>query len=99
MILGTTPSGEKLKPTCVLPDRGPRAKKVFDHLMGKVHFMWGHRWYGEERWTQYIREVIDPYCGGHPATFIVDSSPVHLTDVCADSAMEQDIFTVVVPRG
>ena len=48
---------------------------------------------------RYIEEVIRPYCDGHPATFIVDSSPVHLTDLCIDSAMEHDISTVVVPPG
>lgn len=99
MILATTPSGKKLKPAVVLPDRGPRAKKAFAHLTPHVHFMWGQRWYGEERWRQYIDEVIDPFCSGHPATFIVDSSPVHLTDLCVDSAIEHDIFTVVVPPG
>jgi hypothetical protein len=99
MIFGTTPSGKKLKPAIVLPNRGPRAKRAFAHLMDEVHFMWGHRWYGEDRWQQYIQEVINPYCEGHPATFIVDSSPVHLTDLCADSAIEEDIYTVVVPPG
>jgi hypothetical protein len=99
MIFGTTPSGKKLKPAVVLPDRGARAKQSFAHLIDDVHFMWGHRWYGEDRWKQYIDEVITPFCDGHPATFIVDSSPVHLTGLCADSAIEQDIFTVVVPPG
>ena len=99
MILATTPSGKKLKPAVVLPDRGTRAKRAFAHLADDVHFMWGYRWYGEDRWTQYIKEVITPFCDGHPATFIVDSSPVHLTNLCEDSAMEDDIFTVVVPPG
>ena len=97
MISATTPSGRKLQPAVVLPDRGPRAKKAFAHLMNDVHFMWGHRWYGEERWVQYIEEVIAPFTKGHPATFIVDSSPVHLTDLCVDAAMEHDIATVQVP--
>jgi hypothetical protein len=99
MIFATTPSGKKLKPAVVLADRGPRAKQVFAHLTDSVHFMWGHRWYGEERWTQYMNEIIGPFCNGHPATFVVDSSPVHLTDLCADAAIERDIFTVVVPPG
>jgi hypothetical protein len=40
-----------------------------------------------------------PYCSGHPATFIVDSSPVHLTDLPVYTAIEHDIFTVQVPKG
>jgi hypothetical protein len=99
MIFATTPSGKKLKPAVVLPPRGPRAQQAFAHLLPHVHFMWGHRWFGEDMWVRYIEEVIRPYCDGHPATFIVDSSPDHLTDLCIDSAMEHDIFTVVVPPG
>jgi hypothetical protein len=99
MILATTPSGKKLKPAVVLPDRGPRAKQRFAHLTPHCHFMWGPRWYGEERWTQYIEEIIVPFCDGHPATFVVDSSPVHLTDLCVETAMEHDIASVQVPPG
>ena len=97
MILATTPSGMKLKPAVVLPDRGPCAKKAFAHLLDRCHVLWGYRWYGEDMWQRYITEVIELYCRGHPATLVIDSSPVHLTDLCADTAIEQDIYTVVVP--
>ena len=43
MIFATTPSGKKLRPAVVLPDRGPRAKQRFAHLLQHCHFMWGHR--------------------------------------------------------
>ena len=99
MILATTPSGKKLKLAVVLPTRGPRGKEAFAHLLPHCHFMWGHRWYGEERWIQYIDEVIAPYCEGRPAIFIVDSSPVQLTDSCVISAMDHDIVCVQVPPG
>ena len=61
MIFATTPSGKKHKPAIVLPDRGPRAKKALAHLLDDCHFMWGYRWYGEDRWQQYINEMISPY--------------------------------------
>ena len=99
MIFGTTPSGEKLKPAVVIADRGPRAKKAFDFLAPSVRIMWGHGWYGEDMWARYIDEIIVPFCSGHPATFIVDSSPVHLTDYPVDTAMEHDMITVQMPAG
>ena len=99
MILATTPSGNKLKPAAVLPNRSFRAEKAFAHLLPHCYFMWGHRWCGEERWIQYIDEVIAPYCEGRPATFIVDSSPVHLIDCCVIFAMDHDIVCVQAPPG
>jgi hypothetical protein len=61
--------------------------------------MMGHRWFDEEMWRKYIEEIIVPYRSGHPATFIVDSSPVHLTDLCVDTAIEHNILTAQVPPG
>ena len=46
---------------------------------------------------RYILEVMVPYCAGAAATFIVDSSPVHLTDFSVDTAMEHDVCCVQVP--
>jgi hypothetical protein len=34
--------------------------RTFAHLTPYVHFMMGHRWFGEEMWTRYIEEVIVP---------------------------------------
>ena len=54
---------------------------------GKEYGVGSPQWYGEERWAQYIEEILVPFCDGHPATFIVDSSPFHLTDLRVDTAV------------
>ena len=97
MIFATTASGAKLKPAVVISERGPRAMQAFAHLTPHVHVLMGHRWFGDDMWARYIIEVIVPYCAGAPATFIVDSSPVHLTDFSVDTAMEHDVCCVQVP--
>ena len=99
MIFATTPSGKKLRPVVIISERGPRAMQAFAHLIPHVHFMMGHRWFGEEMWRRYIDEIIVPFCNTHPATFVVDSSQAHLTDLCVDAAMEHDIYTIQVPKG
>ena len=50
-------------------------------------------------WCRYIDEVIAPFCSGHPATFVFDSANTHTRGVCADTAMEHNIYSVVVPKG
>ena len=70
----------------------------YDHLAHRVVILRGHRWYSRDLWTEYIERVIVPYCGGHPATFVVDSYTPHLHDLPVDTAMEHDIATVQVPR-
>ena len=57
----------------------------------------GHRWFDDTMCARYILEVIVPYTQGAPATFVVDSSPVHLTDFSVDTAMEHDIVCLQVP--
>ena len=99
MIFATTVSGVKLKPAVIISPRGQRAMRAFDHLVSRVHIMQAHRWFGEDTWCRYIEEMIVPFCDGHPATFIFDSSNVHLHDACIDTAMEHDICSLVVPKG
>ena len=99
MVFATTASGVKLLPAVVVPaDKGPRAMQPYDRLADRVLILRGKRWYGKRMWTEYIERVIVPYCGGHPATFVVDSSSAHLADLPVDAAMEHDIYTVQVPR-
>jgi hypothetical protein len=80
MIFATTASGAKLTPAVVISERGSRAMQAFAHLTSHVHFLMGHRWFGDDMWARYIIEVIVPYCAGQPATFIVDS--IRLWVVC-----------------
>lgn len=98
MIFATTASGTKLLPAVVIPaDKGPRAMQPYDRLTHRAVLLRGQRWYGRELWTEYIERVIVPYCGGHPATFVVDSYTPHLHDLPIDTAVEHDIATVQVP--
>jgi hypothetical protein len=99
MIFATTASGAKLKPAVIISPRGERAMRAFAHLTSRVHIFQAHRWFGYDTWCRYIEEVIKPFCDGHPATFVFDSSNVHLHDVCVDTAMEHDVYSVVVPKG
>jgi hypothetical protein len=99
MIFATTASGAKLKPAVIISPRGERAMRAFAHLVPRVHIMQAHRWFNEDTWCRYIEEVIEPFCSGHPATFVFDSSKTHLHDICVDTAMEHDIFSIAVPKG
>src|SRR6185437_11225918 len=40
-----------------------------------------HRWFGKSVRVWYIEGAINSYIDGHPSTFIVDSSSVHLSDL------------------
>ena len=99
VIFATTVSGVKLKPRVIISPRGPRAMRAFDHLVSRVPIKQAHRWFGEVTWCRYIEEVTVPFCDEHPATFVFDSSNVHLHDACIDTAMEHDVHSVVVPKG
>ena len=57
----------------------------------------GRGWFSDDMWARYIIKAIVPYFAGAPATFIVDSSPVHLTDISVDTAREHEVCCVQVP--
>ena len=57
MTFATTASGAKLKPAVVIGARGPRAMQAFAHLKMHVHFLMGHRWFGDDMWARYIIKV------------------------------------------
>ena len=99
MIFATTASGAKLQPAAIISPRGERAMRAFAHLTSRVHIFQAHRWFGYDTWCRYIEEVIAPFCNGHPATFVFDSANTHTRGICADTAMECDIYSLVVPKG
>lgn len=99
MVFATTASGAKLKRAVIISPRGERAMRVFAHLTSLVHIFQAHRWFGYDTWCHYIEEVIKPFCNGHPATCVFDSANTHTRDICVDTAMEHDIYSVVVPKG
>lgn len=43
--------------------------QTFAYLTPHVHFLMGHRCFGDDMWARYIIKVIVPYCAGAPATF------------------------------
>ena len=55
MLFATTASGAKLRPAVVISERGPRAMKAFAHLTQHVHFLMGHRWFGQDMWALHPR--------------------------------------------
>ena len=98
MIFATTASGAKFKPAVIISLRGERAMRAFAHLTSRVHIFQAHRWFGYDTWCRYNEEVIKPFCDGHPATFVFDSANTHTPGICAHTAMESDIYSVVVPK-